>query len=251
MNTVLRLFSLVSLLYAPAACAAPYVSDYTRPDTPAPDERKPAGKGGDAGIVAALPDVAPRTSSSSDAGSRSATVLTVDSVGMHWQSIDGATFTQDGGLQIQAFTTSHAIVVPAPQPSLGSDDYTVAASVWAPADAEFGVLVRVQSDAKGAVGVGSKWGSDHRAFIGSFRSPDWNPTEDDRGPPYTFSGGRYLFVIQVRNAVVQAKMWRADETEPETFQLQTTSPWATGRGVGYYTYGVTSAVLERLVVSVP
>jgi len=46
-------------------------------------------------------------------------------------------------------------------------------------------------------------------------------------------------------------MWEANEAEPAAYQVLATAPWATGRGIGFYTYLTNSAVLETLRVSVP
>ncbi|MBX3224094.1 MAG: hypothetical protein KF795_26500 [Labilithrix sp.] len=183
-----------------------------------------------------------------DAGTDAAITILV---GTDWASPNGATWIVDGGTVITAFTATHPVIVPRVQPAIPSEDYTATATVRAPNDGEFGLLTRVQADGS-AVLIGSKFGAEFRPFMGSFSPPDWNPSDDGRGPTYTFvAGSRYKLKLRAIANQVSGKMWVATEPEPATFQLVVTSPWSTGRGVGFYTYGAIGAVLEDLEITVP
>ena len=63
--------------------------------------------------------------------------------------------------------------------------------------------------------------------------------------------GRYKFQLKAMGTQISGKMWEANEAEPAAYQVLATAPWATGRGIGFYTYLTNSAVLETLRVSVP
>ncbi len=82
-------------------------------------------------------------------------------------------------------------------------------------------------------------------------STNWNPSLGASGPAYTFTpSARYRFQISVSDKEVRAKLWESTQPEPAT-QIIWLSPYATGRGVGFYTYGVVDAVLESMFVTVP
>src|SRR5262249_16181405 len=106
-----------------------------------------------------------------------------------------------------------------------------------------------------AVLIGSKWGQDDTPlapFMGNFHPPEWSPTRDSNGPDAGYiSQVRYRMKLNVKGDTALGKMWMIDtQTEPG-FAMGIQSPWATGRGVGFYTYGVNGAVLEKLEVTVP
>jgi hypothetical protein len=208
-----------------------------------PDRRKP-----DAPILE--PEDGGPVDPKLDAGPDAPGTVTI-TIGTDWMSPNGATWVVDGGTAITGFSASHPVILPLKQPALPSDDYTVFATVRAPADGEFGILTRVQANGS-AVVVGSKFGGESKPFLGSFTPPNWNPSDDSRGQLYTFvPGGRYKFKIRALGSEVAGKMWEASQPEPPSFQVVAASPWATGRGVGYYTYGVTGSVLESLQITIP
>ena len=172
-------------------------------------------------------------------------------VGTDWDSPNGAKWVVDGGTRITSFVATHPVLVPKTQPQIPSEDYTVFAVIRAPKDGEFGIITRVQAD-RSAVVLASKYGGESRPFMGSIRPPDWNPTDDGRGVAYTFvPGARYHFKLRATGAQVAGKMWRSTEPEPGAYQVMVTAPWSTGRGVGFYSYGVTDAVLELMKITVP
>ncbi len=172
-------------------------------------------------------------------------------VGADWDSPNGAKWVVDGGTRITSFGATHAVLVPKKQPLIPAEDYTVFAVIRAPKDGEFGILTRVQADRSGVL-IASKFGAESRPFMGNLRPPDWNPTDDGRGVAYTFvPGARYHFKLRATGAQVAGKMWRSTEPEPGAYQVMVTAPWSTGRGVGFYSYGVNDAVLELMKITVP
>jgi hypothetical protein len=199
--------------------------------------------------AATTPDGGGTEAGSPDATSEAPITVRMDS-SSEWRTINGASFTVDGGVAITAFTATHPIVVPNPQPAI-ADDYTVLATVRAGTAGEFGVVVRIPPSEDQSVLVGSMFGSESRSFIGKCVAPDWNPTDDGRGPTYAFVAGRYKLRLQAAGTTVSGKLWQADQSEPESFQVTTIAGSATARGVGFYTYGVADAVLESMVVTFP
>lgn len=173
-------------------------------------------------------------------------------VGTDWDSPNGAEWIVDGGTTITKLgPAGHAVIVPKKQPAIPFESYTVFATVRAPNDGEFGILTRVQKDGA-AVLIGSKFGSTPRPFMGNMRPPEWSPTDDGRGPTYTFvPGARYNFKLQANGDQVSGKMWQATDPEPAAYQVTVTSPWSTGRGVGFYVYGVNGSMLETMKITAP
>lgn len=187
-----------------------------------------------------------------DAGSDAeAEVVTID-VGTTWSSPNGATWSVDGGgTSIVSFTASHPIIVPAPQPAIPSDDYTVIGTVHAPNNGEFGILARVQPSDGSAALISSKFGPSNYPWLGTIGPPEWNPAKLAQSGAYTFEPGRYRFWLNVKGNEVRGKMWKASQPEPSV-QVITQIPWSTGRGVGFYTYGIVEGlVLEDLKITVP
>lgn len=179
-------------------------------------------------------------------------VVTVD-VGGTWASPNGATSaTIDGGRKIATYDAgaTHPVIVPLPQPSIPAEDYTVHATIRAPATlGEFGIMARVQPDGLGVV-LSSSYGQQASAFVGNM-TPGWNPSNGSSSA-YTFVGNaRYRFQLKVTGNEVRAKFWEATAAEPSSPQLFFASDFTTGRGVGFYTYGVIDAVLESMTVTVP
>jgi hypothetical protein len=175
-------------------------------------------------------------------------------VSKQFTTLNGATFlTNADGTTITAFDAgaTHPVIVPVPQPEVPSEDYTLLATVKAPQNGEFGVLIRVQPAGNGVV-FGSKFGGENRPFIGTISPPDWNPSNDARGVTYTFTANaRYNFKLRAVANMISAKMWDATTPEPPQFQVLLASSLATGRGVGFYTYDINGAILESMTVTVP
>ena len=199
------------------------------------------GGGGDvdlieAGVVDAAPDV-----------------IFIE-VPLTFSSPNGAGFTTtDAGTVINtAGGASHPVIVPMPPPGITAEDYTVYATVQAPANGEFGILTRFQPDGGAAVVFGSKFGGDNRPFMGWFKSPDWNPTLDALGATYLYStNARYKFRLRAVGNQISGKFWDATQPEPMSFQVLFSSPFTTGRGIGFYNYTPSGAVLESLRISIP
>ncbi len=210
-----------------------------------PDGAKDDGGGGDGGTDGPIDQNVP------DDG---APLLIPVDVGGTWASPNGATFaTVDGGKKITAYDggATHPVIVPLPQPNIPAEDYTVHATVRAPAAlGEFGILTRLQPDESGVV-LSSSYGQQANAFVGHMSSSDWNPTLGQQ-VGYTFvASARYRFQIKVTGKEVRAKFWVATDPEPTETQFLWPSSYATGRGVGFYTYGVVDAVLESMTITVP
>lgn len=176
------------------------------------------------------------------------------SVSTTYATPNGAQFTiVDGGAEITGYTGTdyHAVLVPSPQPSVPSDDYTVIATVQAGQSGEFGVLTRVQNDSSCAL-LGSKFGGATEPFIATMGPPSWNPNMLANGASYNFVvGGRYEMKAAVTGTTMKGKMWLATDPEPDWQVTVPTLPWSTGRGIGWYVYLTYDAVLENLVVTVP
>lgn len=188
-------------------------------------------------------------------------VIDVDVAGL-WKSPNGATFvTIDGGKRITDDDpdASHPVIVPNTQPTIGSDNYTVhatvrAASSGSPGPAyEFGIMTRVQPDGSGIV-LGSSYGQAAKPFVGNLlKSTNWNPNPgavDSNTYSYLVTG-RYRFVLSVSNSEVRGKMWHESATEPQTTILYGQPAFLTGRGVGFYTYNLNDAVLESMRITIP
>ena len=209
--------------------------------------RGDAGGGGDAGADAV-------TVVEAGAGDAEAGVLQI-AVSKQFITLNGATFaTTDAGTTITAYDAgaTHPVIVPLPQPSIPSEDFTVLATVFAPNDGEFGILTRVQPDGR-AVVFGSKYGTQYQPFLGTFGPPDWNPTDNANGLAYTYTlGARYKFKVRAVANQISAKMWDATTPEPaESGAANLAGPYTTGRGIGFYTYAINGAVLESMSVTVP
>lgn len=201
------------------------------------------------GKVEAPPDTAPIEDL--DAGADADGVLTI-AIGTAWASPNGARWrVADGGTSIFGWDASHPIIVPAPQPSIPSESYTVHATVRAPSNGEFGILARVQPTNGSAVLLSSRFGTQNYPWLGTIAPPEWNPAKLANGASYGFTQTRYRLWLNVSGRLAQGKMWEATKPEP-TVQVTATLPWATGRGVGFYTYFAGgNAVLEELEVTVP
>jgi hypothetical protein len=189
-----------------------------------------------------------RPPSGSDAATEGVTI----DVGTTWSSPNGATWSVDGGVtSIDAVTATHAIIVPAQQPAIPSDDYTVIGTVYAPTNGEFGILARVQPSDGSAVLISSRFGPSNYPWLGTIGPPEWNPAKLAQSGAYTFKPTRYRFWLNVHGNEARGKMWEASQPEPSV-QVFTPIPWSTGRGVGFYTYNVVAGlVLEDLKVTVP
>lgn len=173
-----------------------------------------------------------------------------------WFSPNGASVVvDDAGTRIVAYTdpATHPVIVPATQPAIPAEDYTVWATVRATAEGEFGILARVQGNGASVL-LSSRYGSELNPWVGDFGpATNWNPTRSGMGPAYTFvPNTRYRFWLRVRGRTVEGKMWDASQAMPNNPQVTwTQSPFMTGKGVGYYTYGVAQATLESLEITVP
>lgn len=208
-----------------------------------------ARDGGDAGAdVATLPDAAP-------AADAEAGVLQIP-VAMQFTTINDATFmTTAAGTTITGYDggATHPVIVPLPQPSIPSEDFTVLATVLAPTNGEFGLLTRIQPD-NHAVLFGSKFGTQNQPFLGTIGPPDWNPSDDARGLSYAYTtNARYKLKVRATANNIVAKLWDASTPEPSDKDAAAllASPYTTGRGIGFYTYTTNGAVLESMVVTVP
>lgn len=171
-----------------------------------------------------------------------------------WKTVNDAGFqVDDAGTTITAFdpTKSHPVIVPITQPPIPSDDYTVIGKIFAPNDGEFGVIARVQADGS-AISLSNKFGPTFQPWLGTMQAAnDWNPSIDATGAVFTFTlGVRYWFRLRVVGEFVAGKIWPDGSAEPA---VQVTAPamFKTGRGAGFYSYGVSGAVLESLEVTVP
>lgn len=180
-------------------------------------------------------------------------------VGGSWLSINGATFsTVDGGKRIDTATAAghHPMIVPNPQPSIPSDNFTVHAVIKAATTGtpgpphEFGILARIQSNNASLV-VGGVYAQTAKPYVGAFGT-DNNPSNPVNGDPYTYvAGARYRFKMSVTGNQVYGKVWNAIDPEPSATMIWGAAPYQTGRTVGFYTYNVTNAVLESMYITVP
>lgn len=182
----------------------------------------------------------------------------------NWFSPNGAAHAiVANGVKIGSMDASaannHPVIFPSPQPNIPSENYTIRATVLAPPAGgftpEFGILTRVQPNGSSIV-LANVYGASPPAFLGHVPSSGgspWNPSNDAKGPNYTYvASARYKFVLKVIGAEVRGKFWISTDQEPATDQMVIPSaPYATGRGVGFYTYFTHDAVLEDMVITVP
>lgn len=171
---------------------------------------------------------------------------------------NGANPAFDAGVFIASLgSASHGVIIPIPQPNIPSDDYTVIAIVRCSTGpqgyAEFGVMTRVQTNGAGTF-VSSRFGQDDtplHPFMGSIQPTSWNPSVDVQGPDAGFvPAGRYRVELVARGEKVSGRMWLMADPSPPPF-MALLSPFATGRGVGFYTYNNNDAVLESVQITVP
>jgi hypothetical protein len=175
-------------------------------------------------------------------------------VSKNFSSPNGAVFTTDEAGTVITVTSAieHAVIVPVPAPNITAEDYTVYATVRAPTNGEFGVLTRLQTDGGAAVLFGSKFGTENKPFLGTMGPPDYNPSLDGRGAAYTWTAdARYNFRLKAVGNMITGKFWDATQPEPALFQAVYLGPFATGRGIGFYTFKANGAVLESMRVSIP
>jgi hypothetical protein len=186
-------------------------------------------------------------------------VFVIDTKGT-WTSPNGATPTVvANGVKISAMdaaANNHPIIVPAVQPAIPSDNYTVRATILATSAGgtpEFGILTRFQ--ANGAIVLGNVYGGNPPAFLGSMSATvsPWNPANNAQGPSYTYVvGARYKLHVRVIGTEARAKFWLANDTEPMNENIVYPNvPYATGKGIGFYTYFTHDTVLEEMTVTVP
>lgn len=177
-------------------------------------------------------------------------------IGDNFTTPNGALFRKvDGGVQIYSYTDAgHAAIVPAVQPTILVNDYTLVATVRAPSNGEYGILARGENN-QDFVLLGSKFGAENKAFIGWMNAPEWSPYLYDLGPVYTYqANARYKMKLRVVQNNMRAKFWNAASPEPEDFNLTGTREdggSTTGKGVGFYIYGGFDIVLEEMHVEVP
>lgn len=188
-------------------------------------------------------------------------VLVVNTKGT-WVSHNGGTpMVVANGVKIvgaDASANSHPIIVPSPQPAITSDNYTVRATVRAPPALayipEFGIALRFQPD-KSCIVMANAYGATPPPFMGQMPSggaDPWNPSKSATGQNYGYSpSAQYKFYVRVIGSEARGKFWLASDAEPASDQLLYASPYATGRGVGFYTYGIIDAVLEEMTVTIP
>lgn len=211
----------------------------------------------DAVAVESSPDDAARVVPSEalqDGSSDSGVDSGIISVSTVFATVNGASFiTTASGTTITGYsgTTYHAIIVPSPQPSIPSEDFTVIATVSAPTNGEFGILTRVQPDGSGVL-YGSKFSTENKPFVGTVTPPEWSPIALGRGVSYVYQpNARYRFKLKAVGNTVSAKMWDASQAEPAAFEVTTTTSFPNGKGVGFYTYGLNDALLEGMSITVP
>jgi hypothetical protein len=195
-----------------------------------------------------------------DAGPDGPIVISVNVKGS-WTSPNGGTPALFGnGVKIAAMDASaannHPVIFPSPQPQIPSENYTVRATVLAATGGtyEFGIVTRVQANGSGIV-LGNVYGGSPPAFLGamSATTSPWNPSNSAQGPTYTYvAGARYKMHVRVIGDEVRGKFWPATGVEPtnETIVFAG-NPYATGKGVGFYTYFTHDSVLEEMTITVP
>lgn len=178
-----------------------------------------------------------------------------------WTSPNGATpAVVANGVKIAAMDASaannHPVIFPSPQPQITADNYTVRATVLSSATGtpEFGILTRVQANGS-AIVLGNVYGASPPAYLGamSATTSPWNPTNNVQGASYTYvAGARYKMSVRVIGSEARAKFWNATNAEPATEDIvYAGNPYATGRGVGFYTYFTHDTVLEEMTITVP
>ena len=168
---------------------------------------------------------------------------------------NGALFRKvDGGTQINGYTDAgHAVIVPAVQPAIPENDYTLVATVRAPSNSEFGILARGENN-QDFVLLGSKFGAENKAFIGWMSAPEWSPYLYDLGPLYTYqANARYGMKLRVVGSELKSKFWNMSSPEPTDFNPIGARDGGsiTGKGVGFYIYGAFDAVLEAMHIEIP
>jgi hypothetical protein len=187
-------------------------------------------------------------------GGSDAKPIVID-VPLNFVTPNGAQFqSTDAGTTITGFSgaVNHPVIVPLQQPAIPSDDYTVHATIRAATKGEFGIMTRIQPDGGAGYVLGSMFGQTAKAFIGYMGNPDWAPTLDSSGPLYTFTTNtRYFMAVQASKNIIQGKMWKEGENEPDWQLGITNAIYKTGKGVGFYVYYCYDAALESLRVTIP
>jgi len=233
----------------------------TEDDEGGPGRRDGSGGGEDVVSVDGGVD-APLDQSPFDSSNDSGPIVIEVDVGGAWRSPNGASFaTVDGGKRIDAYDAgaTHPVIIPVTQPSgITSDDYTVtatilAASTGSPGPAyEWGILTRVQTGGDGLL-VSSAYGAQARAFVGVMPSTDWNPqlAAIESGVYTYMAGQRYRMKLKVVGPELRGKLWLATDPEPAGEVIWGQATLTTGRGVGFYTYGINDAILEKMTITIP
>jgi hypothetical protein len=190
------------------------------------------------------------------------TITIVVDVKGTWTSPNGATPTVvANGVLISAMDASaannHPVIFPSPQPQIPSESYTVRATVLATSAGgtpEFGIITRRQPD-NSAIVLGNVYGASPPAFLGLMSSTvsPWNPSNNASGPAYTYvAGARYKMAVRVTGNEARGKFWIPPAAEPANDQMvYASNPFATGKGVGFYTYFTHDSVLEEMTITVP
>jgi hypothetical protein len=185
--------------------------------------------------------------------------------GALWKTPNGASWTSDdAGTRITAFgATGHAVIFPNPQPALPTDDYTVEATVHSVSPVagypEFGVLARVleppllDDDAGVLSLISSSFGIGEKTWVGTMGPPQWSPSLISQSQTaHPLAGDRrFHVVLHAHGNNITGRMWDVTGADPGLDEVFYVSPRTTGRGVGFYTYGVIDASLEDLRVTVP
>ncbi len=154
-----------------------------------------------------------------------------------WTTPNGAVYcVDDAGARIVSWSSfNHPAISPPTVPP--SDDYTIMATINVKKQGEFGLVTRVRPDA-GGVFFGSEYGGSSVPFLALATASTWNPTSPSFGPSYAFTPGRYRMKLRASGTTVQGKLWRADATEPASYQvtISVNGSYAIGRGGGFYVY---------------
>ena len=119
---------------------------------------------------------------------------------------------------------------------------------------EFGIVTRVQGNGSGIV-LGNVYGANPPAYLGDMSATvsPWNPANKAQGPTYAFTtGAKWKMVVRVIGSEARAKFWNATAAEPMNDQIVYVNiPYATGRGVAFYTYFTHDSVLQEMTITVP
>jgi hypothetical protein len=257
-------FAMISLLLCGGAAACNAITGAKErmldPDLGSlPDRDTGSDDDDDAGPPGQL-EASTTDTTSPDTGTDAPMQIVVDVTGA-WTSPNGGTpLVVANGVKIAAMDASasnnHPVIVPNPQPAIPSENYTVRATILTPntGTPEFGIMARIQPDNSGIV-LGNVYGTVPPAFVGRMPSTGasaWNPSKEGSGPVYTYAAGaRYKLVLRVVGPQVYAKLWMVPDQEPADQIAYLTSPWSTGKGVGFYTYFPQEVVLEEMTVTVP